>query len=226
MRKTALAIALILSLSGAFAGDVANFVNLGFSADGSRFVFGQYGVTDADFRGYADIWCVEVAKNAFLQGGVFSSPPSSATAGRDGSGVFAALQNKAASFLAKNGIDSSRTGRSLYVQTGENAPGSALSFRDFERGTAYAVALTERSEGSGASVRSAFYLTVTVTSKDGSSAKYTVGLPGYLREGVKGYGIRRVLIDDTGKSLAFIIEKRVSSPRGDSVRFMVETLRL
>ena len=96
MRKTAIICALFFSLSGLFAGDIANFVNLGFSADGNRFVFGQHGVSDGDYAGYADIWAVDVPKNAFLSGGKFSTAASAATAGKDGNGVFAALQNAAA----------------------------------------------------------------------------------------------------------------------------------
>lgn len=226
MRKSAIIFTLLFSLSGLFAGDIANFVNLGFSADGSRFVFGQHGVNDGDFAGYADIWAVDVAKNAFLSGGKFSTPASSSTAGKDGTGVFAALQNGAAPFLAKNGIDSSRKGRSLYVQAEDIPSLREVSFRDFETGSAYTVSITVKASGSGAAVRSSFYLSVEITSKDGKVTRKTVGLPGYERVGVKDYLVRRVLTDDAGKSVVFVIEKTVYDAKGNSVRYMVETLKL
>ncbi len=226
MRKTAIICALFFSVSGLFAGDIANFVNLGFSADGNRFVFGQHGVSDGDFAGYADIWAVDVPKNAFLTGGKFSTAASAATAGKDGNGVFAALQNAAAPFLAKNGIDSSRKGRSLYVQAEDIPSLREIAFRDFETGSSYKVSVTVKVSGSGADARSSFYLTVSVTDKSGKATVKTVGLPGYERPGVKDYLVRRVLTDDTGKSVVFVIEKTVYDRKGDSVRYMVETLRL
>lgn len=226
MRKSAIICALLFSLSGLFAGDIANFVNLGFSADGSRFVFGQHGVSDVDFAGYADIWAVDVAKNAFLDGGKFTAPASKSTAGKDGTGVFAALQNGAAPFLAKNGIDSSRKGRSLYVQAEDIPSLRELTFRDFETGSTFNVTMAVKTDGSAAAVKSSFFLTVAVTAKDGTSVRKTVGLPGYERSGVKDYLVRRVICDDAGKSVVFVIEKTVYDRKGDSVRFMVETLRL
>lgn len=226
MRKTAIISILFFSLSAAFAGDIANFANLGFSPDGNRFVFGQYGVTDGDFLGYADIWCVDVVKNDFLTGGKFSTPPSMATSGKDGSGVFSALQNSASPFFAKNGIDSSRKGRSLYVQSEDIPSLRELSFRDFENGTAYRVTVNAVSEGARESVKSSFYLSLEITGKDGSVTRKTVGLPGYKRSGVKDYLVRRVIVDEGGKSLVFVVEKKVFGAKGDSIRYMVETIRL
>ena len=33
----------VFTAAAVYAGDIANFVNLGFSSDGSKFAFGQYG---------------------------------------------------------------------------------------------------------------------------------------------------------------------------------------
>ncbi len=65
-----------------FAGDVAQFVDLGFSPDGRYYMFGQYGVTDKTWQGYAEIYTVDMDKNAFVPAGVFKSGPSAATAGK------------------------------------------------------------------------------------------------------------------------------------------------
>lgn len=226
MRKTAIVITLAFVALAAHAGDVATFVNLGFSADGGTFAFGQYGMTDGDYRAYADIYCVDVAKNDFVKGGKFAVAPSEVTAGKDGRGTFASLQNKAASFLGSLRVDSSLQGRAIYAQA-EDAPSvKDLSFRDFENGREFAVALKSLSEGSGLSVRSSFYLTVAVTDKNGAVSRHTVGLPGFMRKGVKDYQIRRIITDQTGTSVVFVIEKDLAERRGDSLRFMVETLRL
>jgi predicted secreted protein len=53
----------------------------------------------------------------------------------------------------------------------------------------------------------------------------TVGLPGFQRSPVKGYRIRRIITDSSGKSLVFLIEKIQHDRNGDSTRYMVETVR-
>ena len=60
-----------LCLSFALAGDAAVFVDGGFSSDGSVYLFGQYGKTDKSFRGWAEIYTVDVAKNDFVKGGTY-----------------------------------------------------------------------------------------------------------------------------------------------------------
>ncbi len=226
MRKIAICITMAFVTLAAYAGDVATFVNLGFSADGGSFAFGQYGVTDGDYRAYADLFCVDVAKNDFVKGGKFSVAPSQSTVGKDGRGTFASLQNKAASFIGTLRIDSSSQGRAIYAQA-EDAPSvKELSFRDFENGREFAVTLKSLSDGSGSSVRSSFYLLVVITDANGVERRYTVGLPGFARSGVKDYQIRRILTDQSGKSIVFVIEKELAEKRGNSLRFMVETLRL
>lgn len=209
-----------------YAGDVASFVNLGFSSDGTRFVFGQFGITDSEYRSYADIFSVDVVKNSFIPNGKFSTLPSAATAERDGRSVFDALQNGSAPFIKSLGVDSAAQGRDVYIQAEDEPLLKNISFRDFESDATYNITVHTLIEGKGASVKSSFYLIVEIVSPDGKKITKTVGLPGFKREGIKNYLIRRIITDSTGKSLVFIIEKEQYDAKGSSVRFMVETLRL
>ncbi len=226
MRKTTILFFIFLIMAHGWAGDVATFVNLGFSADGKQFVFGQYGVTDKDYQAYADIFAVDVAKNSFIREGLFSRKPSSETAARDAKGVFASLQNTAAPAIQKLSVDSANQGRPLYIQAVDEPGLRTIAFRDFESSTDYSVETHVLVEGSGKDVKSSFYLSVSITGKDGKTAKKTVGLPGFKRDGVKGYLVRRVQIDQTGSSLVFVVEKEQVDRNGSSIRYMVETLRL
>lgn len=226
MKKFVFMLFCAISIVSLHAGDVATFVNLGFSSDGIRFVFGQYGVTDSDFYAYADIFCVDVVKNVFIPDGNVSTVPSSVTKEKEGKGVFAALQNGSAPVIKKLGIDSAIQGRALYIQA-ENEPlQKNISFRDFETGSRYEITVNTLVEGTGKSVQSSFYLTVNILNADGKTIIKTVGLPGYMREGVKNYLVRRIITDSTGKSLVFIIEKDLYNTKGTSIRYMVETVRL
>jgi predicted secreted protein len=226
MRKFVILIVCAVSMAAVYAGDLANFINLGFSADGSRFAFGQYGRTDGDYRAYADIFCVDVAKNDFVPGGRFSTAPSTSTAGKDGRSVFHDLQARAGDFLGKQSILAAQQGRSLYVQA-ENEPNlKKITFRDFETGTEYTVTTYVLAEGSGSKVRSSFYLVAEMTDQTGNKTVKTVGTPSLKRSGVSDYLVRRIVTDGTGKSLVFVVEKKLYEKNGDSARYMVETCRL
>jgi len=226
MRKWAVVFFCVASAVSAYAGDVANFVSLGFSPDGGRFAFAQYGVTDGAYSAYADIFCVDIAKNAFVADGVFALPASAATAGKDGAGAFSDVQGRAAPFLAKQAIDNAAQGRALYVFAEENDPQKEIAFRDFDTGASYRVTVSTLTVGSGATLKSSFYITLSKIGPDGKEIRKVVGSPAVKRAGVKGYLIRRIVVDQSGKSLVFVIEKTVAGDKGDSVRYMVETIRL
>ncbi len=225
MRKIIMSVVTGLLVAGVWAGDVAHFVNLGFSPDGTRFVFAQHGTVDGTFQAYADIFCVDVAQNSFIPGGKFSTPPSAHTSGRDSVSVFSALKNDSSRFLKRVGVDGTNTGRPLYVKTDAVKDNSVLSFRDFETGADYQVSLHSRTEGAQATVRSSFHLQLSKTDANGIKTLKTLGLPDFRRTGVVSYSVRRVMTDSSGTSLVFVIEKEEFNAQGTSTRFMVETVR-
>ncbi|HHU36266.1 MAG TPA: DUF2259 domain-containing protein [Treponema sp.] len=226
MRKTVFIIICIAVAGYIYAGDIANFVNIGFSSDGSRFVFGQHGITDGDYQAYADIYCVDVPTNRFIPGGTYSKNPSKGTVGKEGTSVFSTLRDTVGDYLKKLEVDGKKTGRALYVQAEDEKRPNKLEFRDFETGRFYSVSMHAYNEGSGASVRSSFYLVLEIVYPDGKTDNHTIGLPGFKRKGVSDYRIRRILTNESGNSLVFVVEKTVSDRNGDSIRYMVETLTL
>ena len=95
MRKVFFAfVAICFSVGSVFAGDVASFVDKGFSEDGKYYVFGQYGKTDKKFQGWADICQVDIAKNDYVDGGVFKIKPSAVTSDKNGLEVYESLESK------------------------------------------------------------------------------------------------------------------------------------
>lgn len=219
MRKLYTIIIMAALTAAGYAGDIANFVNLGFSADGTKFAFGQYGVQDKTYRAYAEIYAVDVASNTFLSNGVFKTAPSKQTEGKASKSTFLALQNRAQVSLSKWNISEMRQGRMLYIQTEAAAGNETLFFRDFQTSDEYIVVLniTQKSK-----TESSFYLTVEKTKPDGTKITRQVGSPDYIRSGVKDYAVKKIIIDDTSAALVFIIEKKEYAPKGDSFRYMVE----
>lgn len=208
-----------------YAGDVASFVNMGFSQDGTRFSFGQYGFTDDKHQAWAEIFCVDVVKNDFIKEGKFSAGPDSTTFSLEPRAIYASLQNKASFFLLNQKIDSSLAGRPIYILADDSVDQKTLSFRDFETENHYTIEIKTNTEGKGKDVRSAFYLLVSKTDNTGKISQKTVGLPGYKRDGVQDYSIRSIITDNSGKSLVFVIEKKIYAQNGSSIRYMIETLR-
>ncbi len=221
MKKTIFVFLLFLSIVAIYAGDIANFVNLGFSKDGSKFAFGVHGVKDKTYQAYANIYLIDANTNDFLENGVFKTSPTKATYSLDSKTVFLDLQHRATPYLKKYGIIQERKGRPIYSQTEETKNDSTLMFRDFETGDEYTIVLHSKSVSN---TQSSFHITCDVINTNGNKRSYNVGHPDIVRTGTKSYSIKKIIIE--GSTLVFIIEKRELEKGGDSVRFMAEVIKL
>jgi len=223
-RRLALVWALILLAAGvASAGDVAQFVNLGFSKDGKYFMFGQYGVGEKDSAAWADTYIVDVRANAFAPQG--TQRVTGAQPVDPGSNGLGALLNALAVSLPRTKqlrIDHLSTGRLLYVLMDGAQAADSLEFRDFQTGRSYAVTLSQKAPSDGGA---SFSITVTVTEKDGASRSFTAGDPSYARTGVHAYHIKQIILAPDGASLVFVVQKEEQDTHGANVRYMVETSR-
>ena len=234
MRKAGVLVIFAALCVSAHGGDVANFVELGFSPDGKIFAFGQYGTDEKTLSSYGDLFFVDVAKNDFIPGANVSSPPG-ATPGVESAVVFSRLKEKAALSMKRLAVDGeeceppARLGRAIYAESAAAPPqndGLSMSFRDFHTGRSYDIALRQKRSGSKENVSSSFYISAKITSADGKEETFTVGNPGYARSGVLGYRISRIITDDENRALVFVVEKEMYFPGGNSIRYMVETLYL
>jgi len=223
-RRLALIGALILLAARAIpAGDVAQFVNLGFSNDGKYFMFGQYGVAETSSAAWADTFIVDVRANAF------ASKATQKFAGSNpvdpGSNGLGALLNALAVGLPRTKqlrIDHLSTGRLLYVLLDGAQAADTLEFRDFQTGRSYKVALAQTPSADGGA---SYSIAVTVTDKDGKARAFTAGDPSFTRSGVKAYHIKQIVLSPDGGSLVFVVQKEEKDTKGSNIRYMVETAR-
>ena len=223
MKKLFFLLILLLTFASCYAGDVANLVMLCFSKDGTKVAFGVHGVQDKTYQAYAEIYLVDSFSNDFLSNGVFKTSPTKATYALDSKSVFLSLQNRAMPYLKKYNISEENQGRPLYSKTEDNVEENTLIFRDFETNSEYNVTLHSQTNGY---MQSSFHITCNVITANGNKKTYTVGHPEIVRAGIKGYEIKRVIVDATGSTLVFIIEKKEHEKGGDSVRYMAEVIRL
>jgi predicted secreted protein len=219
-----LSLGLIVSLA---AGDVASYVNLGFSINSRYFLFGYYGIDDASSQPYSELYLVDVHKNGFVPGGrMRGAYPVEVQAGQDGSGALFTLFSRNVEKIREYGIDHLRSGRVVYLLVNGAEPKSHIEFRDFQRKSTVSVDLLQSLQGSGRNIRSSFHLKLKVSDAAGSAREYTVGLPDYYREGVKSYRIKQVFYSPDEESLVFVLEKEELDGDGSDIRYMVETVRI
>jgi len=227
MKRWIAIVALMLAfVSAAFAGDVATLVNLGFSPDSAYFMFGFYGLNVATDKPYAEVYLVDTAKNDFVSGGAFKGMyGAELQPGWDPAGGFYKLFSDATPMARKYRIDHLAQGRLVYLLiNGEDGP-DALSFKDFDTGAQWDVALKETVEEKAGAISSSFGLEVSVES-GGKKSSVKAGNPTIKRKGVADYTIREIIVAPDGRTVVMIIEKLVKSADGSSVHYMVETFRL
>lgn len=227
IRRGVLAALAVFALFPLAAGDVATFANLGFSADSSRFMFGQYGIEAGTSKAWADVAIVDTKRNDFVAGSHLSK--SFATRLDAGQSPEGALFSLFADDLARAkaaGIDHLLAGRLIYALVdGADVP-QTLQFRDFANDDQWQIVMLKSIKEDKGVVRSSFGLEITKTSKDGTIQRLTAGNPGILRDGVRDYVIRNVIVGPDNRTVVLVIEKIVGEKNDTSVRYMVETLRL
>jgi predicted secreted protein len=212
----------LLAALAASAGDVAQFVNLGFSKDARYFMFGQFGISEKDSTPWADTFIVDVPANSFAVKG--TKKFSGAQPVDPGANGLGALLNALSDGLTRTKqlhIDHLATGRLLYVLLDGAQAADSLEFRDFQSGRSYKIALTQSTGTGGA----AYSIAISFTEKDGTLKSFTAGDPSFKRSGVKAYHIKQIILAPDGASLVFIVQKEEQDTHGNNVRYMVETAR-
>ena len=217
-----------------FAGDVAVFDDIGFSADGKTYLFGQYGTTDKTFRGYAEIYAVDIENNSFRPNGIYRTNATESTAGKSGASVYDELKKKNTTWLSSWKAAPAEMSEILYIRPyNTNASENEIVVRDFEHSAVantmqYTFKLVPYVEGKGASMTSSFY--ITVEKKDGNGKllnKIVAGSPDVKRRGISGYAIEKIVCDKTATKFVIIVEKTSEEENAaPSVRYMVETFVL
>ncbi|MCL2520828.1 MAG: DUF2259 domain-containing protein [Spirochaetaceae bacterium] len=225
---------LFISSSLLWAGDVARFVNLGFSPNGSHFAFAQHGYSTDNNETFANVFFVDVVRNVFVPGGVHSNTrPTALQLGDNADGTLFELIERLANLRRQHNIDFNQKGRVIYVNSSLSEslrndlarPANVLQFRDFESGYTFHINLQENTFGNGANVSSSFFIDVTATNSAGISRSHRVGLPNFVRQRVIDYAIEQIILAPGGNSLVFVVARREFSPSGSpNIRYMVETV--
>ena len=226
-------IVLVIFSASIFAGDVATFVDKGFSEDGKTYVFAQYGRTDKKYQGWAEIYQVDIEKNDFVSGGVFRTKPSAVTADKHGTEVFEALEAKSFYYFKNLNLQKADSDHVLYVCDDPAKKGTDLiEFKDFRKADddktdLFHIQLVQTVVGSGNNVKSSFYIKLDKKDEAGNViSSFKIGSPDIVRKGISGYKIERIMCDKTETKLIFVVEKIMEDETGVSVRYMIEAAEI
>jgi len=230
LRKIKLTVFLIFFLNAAlWAGDVASFIDMGFSPDGKIYMFGQYGVLSPTLKPWAEFFIIDVPTNSYVPNGwVTFTDNTPVKAQQDGSDVFSRLVSNNSALISRYNINTQNKGLPLYISRDIKPlkDGETIEFRDFLTGNAYKAELIPTREGSGSNVRSSFYINLENKVQNGQIKNYIIGNPQRKRQKVETYNINRVLIDPSEATIIFIIEMKKVSDSGYDIRYMAEVQRL
>ena len=222
-RLAPIGVLILMVTVAASAGDIARFVNLGFSPDSRYFMFGQYGIQEKTSTPWAETFIVDVRANAFVAHGIRkASSTQQIDSGNDGIGALFDAAAEARAQVVRYRIHHLLTGRMLYILADGAPPPDTIDFRDFQAGRSYQINLTQNPPAgeSGA----AYWLVISVTYKDGTVHTYRAGDLSLRRPGVKAYHIKAIFLAPNNASLVFLIQKEEQDSHGYNVRYMIETV--
>ena len=215
------------------AGDVATFVDKGFSPDGKYYIFGQYGRTDKKYQGWAEIYQVDIEKNDYVDAGIFKTKPSAVTSDKSGSEVYESLEAKSYYYLKNIKTSVADADHVLYICDDVNKQGTdVIKFADYNGSSldnplTYNIELVPTVTGKGKNVKSSFYINLEKKDANGNVVlSEKVGSPSIVRKGISGYKIEKIMCDPSEKNMIFVIEKIQEDDAGISIRYMVEAVKI
>lgn len=220
---------LMVSAGALWAGDVASFVDLGFSENGKIYMFAQHGVDEHTLRPWSELYIVDVDRNDFVPGGRISYKHDKPVAlGQDGSAALLRIVSYNTGIIQKYRTNFMRQGIPLFISLEDirNPSGQTIDFRDFEHAVYYSASLKSVLYGNGANTQSSFYILFNSLNGRGIKKTYRVGNPGIKRGGVTTYSIKKAIVNPERTSMILVIEMTVLNGNGADIRYMVEAIRL
>ena len=234
MKRFFIYVLMTLTCALLFAGDAAVFMDLGFSKDGSVYMFGQYGKKDKSYEAWAEIFTVDVVSNNYVKNEVYSTSSGKSMTSLSGKSAYEKLVSDKKSKFSKYQCVPYTPEQLLYIRTSEDKKGTdEIVFRNFSENvedgevTSFHVRLVPTYNGKGKNISSKYYIDVSLQDEDGN-IKFSkqIGTPDLQRKGISNYRIDRIVTDSSGTSLVFIVEKTLIDDTGTSIRYMVETMKM
>lgn len=218
----------LFPLLSIFAGDRAEFINLGFNFDSTQFMYGVYGIDEVGIDAYASVYLYDLEKQALDRNQFYEKTYKNAvTPGQNGIGaLFMVLEDN---YLAggRNRISHLNNGNVLYYQFPGQKSSTRVAFRDFINNYYYTIVLTRRPLIESPDSNAALALTVFRSNEDGKQEKYQQGSLADFGDGVFSYDLKKVILSPNGKYLVMVVQTKINDPvKGILVRYQVRSIKL
>ncbi len=219
----------LLILSSVFAGDRADFINLGFIGQNEAFLYGQYGIDEEGTYFYADVVYHD------LQTG--ETPAESIQSKRyplielDGGSTLPAMLQSVQEYLTVNPVpvDFTRTGVMLYSRLPGTGAAARISFKDYTQNKDYSLSLNLRPKVRNPGSNTAIALTLYQYDQEGNlEQRYDAGSLVSPLEGVYDVRIAKVFSDPERNYLVMVFQTSEFDDETKSVdvRYLVKSIAL
>jgi len=216
----------LLLLTSVFAGDRADFINLGFIDQNEAFLYGQYGMDEEGTYFYADVVYHDL-QSGETPAELIQSKRYPLTELNGGSTLPAMLQS-VQEYLSVNpvSVDFTRTGVMLYPPGIES--GNVISFKDDTQNKDYSLSLNLRPKTRKPGSNTALALTLVQNDSDGTYKRYDAGSLVRPLEGVYDVRLAKVYSDPERNYLVMVFQTSEFDDETESVdaRYLLKSIAL
>ena len=232
IRRTIIAVLMVSMISLGLpltAGDKAEFLNLGFSSDGSTFFYGQHGIDVISNDVYVTILGFDLESESLdPELAYHQTVTTRAIPGQQSS--LAALIRSVRVYEDETGVtlDPMRTGRILYYVLPGSTAEDVVTFVDHRDSMIYDVALTERplstAPGDSAAVNVTAYITPLT---EETTSRFDSGSLAVFEDAVYDYLLKQIIISPDDRYLVCVFQTRVFDENsGTSIRYSLRRVAL
>ncbi|NQT60259.1 MAG: hypothetical protein HQ557_14860 [Bacteroidetes bacterium] len=211
-----------------FAGDRAEFINLGFANDSGAFLYGQFGKNESGTQLYADIVYHD------LVSGENSSELSLSKTYQDSqqsgsNGLSALLMNlKEYYTISTVDIDHTQTGTTLYFQLPGQKTGDMVSFSDYQTRTVYSVSFVMRPQVREPGTNTSLAITLFQTLKDGTQNRFEAGSFIKPIQNVYDFQLKQIIVSPQRDYVVLVFQTTEYDEDNDTtnIRYYVDSVNI
>ena len=212
--------------SALFAGDRAEFINLGFPNNSTAFLYGQYGRNESGTLLYADVVYHD------LVSGENSDELSLSKTFQDfqrsgNNGLSALLMNlKEYNTVYTVDVDYTQTGTTLYFQLPGQTTGDTVSFSDYQTGTVYSISFVIRPRIREPGTSAALAITLFRTLEDGTQDRFEAGSFIKPVEGVYDFQLKQIVVSPRQDYIVLVFQTTEYDEDTTNIRYYVDSVKI
>ncbi len=211
-----------------FAGDRAEFINLGFSANSEFFLFGQYGKNESGTLLYADVIYHDlVSGENSRELSLSKTYPDSQRSGNNGLSALL-MSLKEYNSIYNVDVDYNQTGTTLYFQLPGQITGDLISFSDYQVGIIYSVSLVMRPRIREPGTNTALAITLFQTLRDGTQSRFEAGSLIKPIQNVYDFQLKQIIVSPQRDYVVLVFQTTEYDENNDTtnIRYFIDSVKI